>query len=94
MSHLPLSLWCWQDVVKAVFCGKVTVVDVYPDVYVRAVNIDVQLPSVIALNDYVRKGNEVSIFVTSYFPCFLLIPAPFPLNLPFTSSPPTFAFLC
>eukprot|EP00978_Attheya_sp_CCMP212_P030093 scaffold109541_cov50-Attheya_sp.AAC.6 len=62
MSHLPLSLWCWQDVVKAVFCGKVTVVDVYPDVYVRAVNIDVQLPSVIALNDYVRKGNEQPAF--------------------------------
>jgi hypothetical protein len=67
MSYLPLSLWCWQDVVKAVFCGKVTVVDVYPDVYVRAVNIDVQLPSVIALNDYVRKGKEVSIFVLLFF---------------------------
>lgn len=52
MSHLPLSLWTWQDAVKAVFSGKVTVVDVYPNVFIRAANIKMPLPSVIALSEY------------------------------------------
>jgi len=55
LGYMPLSLWSWQDAVKAIFKGSVTVVDVYPDVTVRASNIKVPLPSVIALNDYVPK---------------------------------------
>jgi len=56
LSYLPLSLWSWQDAVKAVFGGKVTVVDTYKDVRVRAVSIEMMLPSVIALNVY-QKPN-------------------------------------
>lgn len=52
---MPLSLWSWQDAVKAIFKGSVTVVDVYPDVFVKASNMKVPLPSVIALNDYVHQ---------------------------------------
>ena len=37
---------------KALFSGKVTVVDTYPNVLIRAVNINVPLPSVIAFRDY------------------------------------------
>jgi len=59
MSHLPLSLWNWQDAVKGVFSGKVTVVDVYPDVTIRACNLEVPLPSVIVLNQYVPQFNQV-----------------------------------
>lgn len=55
LGYLPLSLWSWQDAVKAIFKGSVTVVDVYPDLTVRASNIKVPLPSVIALNDYVPQ---------------------------------------
>eukprot|EP00536_Pseudo-nitzschia_multiseries_P004045 jgi/Psemu1/253202/estExt_Genewise1Plus.C_650075 len=55
LGYLPLSLWSWQDAIKAVFKGSVTVVDVYPDITVRASNIQVPLPSVIALNDYVPQ---------------------------------------
>jgi 5-methylcytosine-specific restriction endonuclease McrA len=55
MSYLPLSMWHWQEVVKAVFSGKVTVVDVYPDVTIRAANLALPLPSVIALNEYVPQ---------------------------------------
>ena len=58
MGLLPLSLWRWQDSVKAIFAGKVTVVDTYPDVAIRAVNMNMPLPSVIALNDYVSKTNQ------------------------------------
>jgi len=50
LSHAPLSLWSWQDAIKALFSGKVTVVDTYhPNVLIRAVNINVPLPSVIAI---------------------------------------------
>lgn len=55
LRYLPLSLWSWQDAVKAIFAGKVQVVDVYPDVTIRAANLEVPLPSVIALTDYVQK---------------------------------------
>ena len=53
VSHLPLSLWHWQEAVKSVFTGKVHVVDVYPDVTIRAANLEIPLPSVIALTEYV-----------------------------------------
>ena len=53
MSILPLSLWRWQDAIKAVLTGKAQVVDVYDQVAVRAANYQVPLPSVIALTDYV-----------------------------------------
>ena len=55
LGFMPLSLWSWQDAVKAIFKGSVTVVDVYPDLSVRASDIKVPLPSVIALNDYVPQ---------------------------------------
>jgi len=62
LSVLPLSLWSWQDTVKALFSGKVTVVDVYPGITIRAVNMDVPLPSVIALTEYVPQPKQVPAF--------------------------------
>ena len=62
MSWLPLSLWNWQEAVKAVFSGKVTVVDVYPDVTIRAANLEVPLPAVIALTEYVPLHAQVPAF--------------------------------
>lgn len=58
LSYLPLSLWSWQDAVKAIFSGKVQVVDVYPDISVRAASFEVPLPSVIALSEYVPHKNQ------------------------------------
>lgn len=58
LSYLPLSLWNWQEAVKAVFCGKVHVVDVYENVAVRACHWEIALPSVIALTDYVPQYNH------------------------------------
>jgi len=58
LSHLPLSLWSWQDAVKAVFSGRVTIVDVYPDVSIRSVHVEVPLPSVIALNEYIPSASR------------------------------------
>lgn len=58
LQYLPLSLWNWQDAVKSIFSGKVTVVDVYPDVTIRAASLEVPLPSVIALNEYVKPTGK------------------------------------
>lgn len=52
LSYLPLSIWSWQDTIKAVFSNRVTVVDVYPNLVLRSVNIEIPLPSVIALKEY------------------------------------------
>eukprot|EP00546_Thalassionema_frauenfeldii_P014224 CAMPEP_0178912532 /NCGR_PEP_ID=MMETSP0786-20121207/10320_1 /TAXON_ID=186022 /ORGANISM="Thalassionema frauenfeldii, Strain CCMP 1798" /LENGTH=300 /DNA_ID=CAMNT_0020585135 /DNA_START=195 /DNA_END=1097 /DNA_ORIENTATION=+ len=62
ISYLPLSKWHWHETIKSVFSGKVTVVDVYPEVVVRASRLEVPLPSVIALNDYVQKPNGIPAF--------------------------------
>lgn len=40
------------------FSGKVAVVETYPDINVRAVNMEVPLPSVIALTDYIATPNQ------------------------------------
>jgi len=58
LSHIPLSLWCWQDSVKAVFSGRVTVVDTYPDITVRGIGIEMPVPSVIALNQYIPQASK------------------------------------
>jgi len=62
LSVLPLSLWSWQETMKAVCSGKVTVVDVYPNMKVRAVNVEIALPSVIALTEYVKQPSQVPAF--------------------------------
>jgi 5-methylcytosine-specific restriction endonuclease McrA len=40
----------------------VTVVDVYPDVTIRAASLEIPLPSVIALNEYVPKSRHTPAF--------------------------------
>jgi hypothetical protein len=60
-------MWHWQEAVKAVFSGKVTVVEVYPDVTIRAANLEIPLPSVIALNEYVQQPNNVRLYAASIY---------------------------
>jgi hypothetical protein len=57
---LPLSIWSWQNAVKAVLGGKAVVVETYPDLVIRAVSIDMPVPSVIALREYAPSGKVVS----------------------------------
>lgn len=51
LSYFPLSLWSWQDAVKAVFLDRVSVVSEY-DRVIRSPRSEIRLPSVIALKDY------------------------------------------
>lgn len=58
MSYLPLSVWTWQEAIKAVLSGKATVVETYPDKKIRAASFEIPLPCVISLNEYVPAGNK------------------------------------
>ena len=61
LNHLPLSLWNWQDTLRAVFGGKAIVVSEYADLYVRSVSCTFRLPSVIALTNYQKTVNKVPV---------------------------------
>ena len=60
LSYYPLSLWPWQTAIKAVFLDRVDIVASY-DREVHAPSLDMKIPSVIALRQYVK---------TSEFPAF------------------------
>jgi 5-methylcytosine-specific restriction endonuclease McrA len=54
LSYYPLSLWPWQDVIKAVFLERVDVVSTY-DQMVHSPSFEMKLPSVIALKHFVPQ---------------------------------------
>lgn len=73
LSYFPLSLWPWQDAVKAVFLDRVAVVKSY-DRVVRSPNFEMVLPSVVALKDYVRPVRNpaftrFNVFLRDKFQC-------------------------
>lgn len=51
LSFLPLSLWSWQDSLRAVLSGKATMVASY-GIAIRSVSVTVEMPSVIALKQF------------------------------------------
>lgn len=52
LSYYPLSLWCWQDAIKAVFMDRVSIISEY-DQEVHSPSTAMRIPSVIALKDYI-----------------------------------------
>ncbi len=54
LSYYPLSLWPWQEVIKAVFLERVDVVAEY-DQFVHSPSLTMRIPSVIALREFVRQ---------------------------------------
>ena len=73
LSYYPLSLWCWQDVVKAVFLERVDVIAEY-DYVVRSPSFEMRLPSVIALREFVRQDRppaftRFNVFLRDGFQC-------------------------
>lgn len=57
LSYYPLSVWSWQDSVKAVIANRVAVLSEY-DVAVRSPSFEMALPSVIALRDYIKPSRR------------------------------------
>jgi hypothetical protein len=58
LCHFPLSLWSWQDSLRAVFNGKAVVVSEYTNLLVRSVSCEFRLPSVIALKQYQKMPDK------------------------------------
>jgi len=53
LCRAPLSLWGWQDVVRAVIRGTATTVSEHEGHVIRSPNYRMKLPSVVVLNKYV-----------------------------------------
>ena len=73
LSYFPLSLWSWQDSIKAVFLDRVNIVSEYAAV-VRSPSFEMKLPSVISLKQYVSLDRRpaftrFNVFLRDRFEC-------------------------
>jgi 5-methylcytosine-specific restriction endonuclease McrA len=73
LSYYPLSLWSWQESVKAVVSGRVNVVSLY-DRIVRSPTQAIRLPSVISLKEYIPAARRpaftrFNVFLRDRFSC-------------------------
>lgn len=73
LSYYPLSLWSWQDTIKAVFLDRVTVVSHYEKA-IRSPSFEMQLPSVVSLKTYVKTSRNpaftrFNVFLRDKFRC-------------------------
>jgi len=73
LSYYPLSLWSWQDTIKAVFLDRVNIVSEY-DVDIRSPSFRMRLPSVVSLKSYVTPTRNpaftrFNVFLRDRFQC-------------------------
>jgi len=66
LSYYPLSLWSWQDAVKAAWLDRVQIVAEYDDI-VRSPTTAIRIPSVVVLRDYVKPQSTVAFTRFIYF---------------------------
>ncbi|GAB4266632.1 MAG: HNH endonuclease [Pararhodobacter sp.] len=59
LSYYPLSLWPWQEAVKAVWMDRVDIVAEY-DQTVRSQRLEMRIPSVVVLKDFVKPRKRVA----------------------------------
>jgi len=73
LSYFPLSIWSWQDAVKAVFLDRVSVISEY-ERKIHSPSFQMRLPSVIALKEYVPAARRpaftrFNVFLRDRFRC-------------------------
>jgi len=73
LSYFPLSVWPWQDAVKAVFLDRVNIVSEY-ETEVHSVSATMRLPSVVSLREYVQPARypaftRFNLFLRDEFAC-------------------------
>jgi 5-methylcytosine-specific restriction endonuclease McrA len=73
LSYYPLSLWSWQDAIKAVFLERVNIVAQY-DKAVHSPSVEMKLPSVVSLKTYVKPSTHpaftrFNVFLRDKFSC-------------------------
>jgi 5-methylcytosine-specific restriction endonuclease McrA len=73
LSYFPLSLWSWQETVKAVFLERVNIISEY-DERVHSPTWEMRLPSVISLKEYIPAARRpaftrFNVFLRDRFSC-------------------------
>lgn len=73
LSYYPLSLWSWQDAIKAVFLDRVNIVAEYEH-EVSSPSFSMRLPSVVCLKSYVKPSRNpaftrFNVFLRDRFCC-------------------------
>lgn len=73
LSYFPLSLWSWQETIKAVFLDRVNILEEY-DRTVRSSRFEMRLPSVVSLKTYVHPQRvpaftRFNVFLRDLFEC-------------------------
>ena len=59
LSYYPLSLWTWQDAIKAAYLDRVDILAEY-DQIVHSPSTEIRIPSVVVLRDYVTPQKTVA----------------------------------
>ena len=73
LSYYPLSLWPWQEAIKAAWLERVDIVAEYDEI-VRSPSTAIRIPSVVVLKDYVKPQKRVAftrfnLFLRDEFRC-------------------------
>ena len=73
LSYFPLSLWPWQEAIKAAFLDRVQIVAEY-EAEVHSPSVAMRLPSVVVLRDYVKPARHppfprFTLFLRDEFAC-------------------------
>lgn len=73
LSYYPLSVWSWQDTIKAVFLDRVNIVEYY-ERQVSSANFQMRLPSVVSLKSFIRPSRQpaftrFNVFLRDRFTC-------------------------
>ena len=73
LSYFPLSLWSWQNAIKAVFLNRVNIVSEY-ELWVSSPSKRIRLPSVISLKRYLKTSprapfTRLNVFLRDSFVC-------------------------
>jgi len=73
LSYYPLSLWPWQEAVKAAWLDRVDIVSEY-DEEVHSPTTTIRIPSVVVLKDFVKPQKRVAftrfnLFLRDEFRC-------------------------
>ncbi len=73
LSYLPLSLWPWQEAIKAAYLDRVVILAEY-DQCVRSPSVEIRIPSVVVLREYVAPARmaaftRFNLFLRDGFAC-------------------------
>lgn len=73
LSYFPLSLWPWQEAVKAAYLDRVVIVAEYEE-KVHSPSVSLAIPSVVVLKDFVKPARSVAftrfnLFLRDSFTC-------------------------